>query len=293
MTQLSFINDPPQNNPVNVASIPQRSPFRYPGGKTWLIPEIRRWISSYKKKPIDFYEPFAGGGIVGLTVAFEQLAKKVTLIELDENVAAVWMTILSDDNAWLADRILNFNLTLETVEFELNKEVFSIRERAFQTVLKNRIYHGGILAPGAGILKFGEGGKGIHSRWYPVTLSRRIKNIGEIRDRINFIHGDGLEFIKTHVNNSDAIFFIDPPYTAGGKKAGSRLYSHYMVDHEQLFRLASQFKNNFLMTYDNSNEVLMFAKQYGFESQLIAMNNTHHAKMNELLIGRDLNWIKA
>jgi len=24
---------------VNVAMVPQRSPFRYPGGKTWLIPE--------------------------------------------------------------------------------------------------------------------------------------------------------------------------------------------------------------------------------------------------------------
>lgn len=23
---------------VNVASVPQRSPFRYPGGKTWLVP---------------------------------------------------------------------------------------------------------------------------------------------------------------------------------------------------------------------------------------------------------------
>lgn len=26
---------------VNVASVPQRSPFRYPGGKTWLVPHIR------------------------------------------------------------------------------------------------------------------------------------------------------------------------------------------------------------------------------------------------------------
>jgi len=25
---------------INVASVPQRSPFRYPGGKTWLIPTI-------------------------------------------------------------------------------------------------------------------------------------------------------------------------------------------------------------------------------------------------------------
>jgi DNA adenine methylase len=29
---------------VNVASVPQRSPFRYPGGKTWLVPRVRRWL---------------------------------------------------------------------------------------------------------------------------------------------------------------------------------------------------------------------------------------------------------
>lgn len=27
---------------VNVASVPQRSPFRYPGGKTWLVPVVRK-----------------------------------------------------------------------------------------------------------------------------------------------------------------------------------------------------------------------------------------------------------
>ena len=29
---------------VNVASVPQRSPLRYPGGKTWLVPHIRTWL---------------------------------------------------------------------------------------------------------------------------------------------------------------------------------------------------------------------------------------------------------
>ena len=27
---------------INVASVPHRSPFRYPGGKTWLVPHVRR-----------------------------------------------------------------------------------------------------------------------------------------------------------------------------------------------------------------------------------------------------------
>ncbi len=56
---------------VNVASVPHRSLFRYPGGKTWLVPHIRRWLVSLPQKPAEFVEPFAGGGIVGLSVVFD------------------------------------------------------------------------------------------------------------------------------------------------------------------------------------------------------------------------------
>src|SRR5271157_5777323 len=66
---------------INVASVPQRSPFRYPGGKTWLVPYARRWLRSQSRPVGQLVEPFAGGGIVGLTAAFERLAKRVTLIE--------------------------------------------------------------------------------------------------------------------------------------------------------------------------------------------------------------------
>ncbi len=36
--QLSLFTDERLPGIVNVASVPQRSPFRYPGGKTWLVP---------------------------------------------------------------------------------------------------------------------------------------------------------------------------------------------------------------------------------------------------------------
>ncbi|NJM85044.1 MAG: hypothetical protein HC839_01970 [Leptolyngbyaceae cyanobacterium RM2_2_21] len=45
---------------INVASIPQRSPFRYAGGKTWLIPRIREWLSAVGDKDKELFEPFAG-----------------------------------------------------------------------------------------------------------------------------------------------------------------------------------------------------------------------------------------
>ena len=93
--------------PINVASVPQRSPFRYPGGKTWLIPRIRQWMA-HNNRLSHFYEPFAGGGIISLTVAFENLADHVMMVEMDEQVASVWHTILDDEGGadWLAKTIL-------------------------------------------------------------------------------------------------------------------------------------------------------------------------------------------
>lgn len=278
---------------VNVACVPQRSLFRYPGGKTWLVPQIRKWLSSLPHRPRELIEPFAGGGIVSLTAAFENLVGKVTLVELDEDVAAVWITVLDDSAEWLADRVVNFDLTPESVAETLAETPQSTPERAFQTLLRNRVLHGGILAPGSGLIKHGENGKGLRSRWYPSTLRKRILNIARIRERISFVHGDGMQTIRENAHRADAAFFIDPPYTAAGKRAGRRLYRHNELDHQELFRSTAALASDFLMTYDYADGVLELARQYGLDTEAVAMSNTHHAIMRELLIGRDLHWARG
>jgi DNA adenine methylase len=277
---------------VNVAQIPQRSPFRYPGGKTWLVPHVRHWLGTLTNKPKTFIEPFVGGGIVSLTVAFENLADHIIMVELDQDVAALWQTMLSDDNDWLTDRIAEFDMTLESVRHELSISPTDTKRHAFQTLLRNRTNHGGILAPGSGVLKHGENGKGIKSRWYAKTLCKRIINIKHVRDKITFIQGDGINLIKEFAPQKSAAFFIDPPYTAGrnGKRAGTRLYTHNELDHEELFRQAEKIKGELLMTYDNAEEVIQMASRHGFMQKTISMMNTHHATMQELIIGHDLTW---
>jgi DNA adenine methylase len=202
MNKQLFSFDEPEKltKPVNVASVPQRSLFRYPGGKTWLVPLFRQWMTSFSSKPNVMVEPFAGGGIIGLTAAFESLADNVLLVELDERVAAVWITTLNGDATWLAKSILNFDLTHESAIQLLNSNPFSIKELAFQTIVRNRTAHGGILADGAGVIKAGENGKGILSRWYPKTLSTRINVISHIAHRLNFIQGDALAVWKKKNN---------------------------------------------------------------------------------------------
>jgi DNA adenine methylase len=293
MQQLSLLDDGSltlfEERIPNVAAVPQRSPFRYPGGKTWLVPRIREWLRGVKYRPREFIEPFAGGGIVGLTVAFENLADHVTLVEIDEDVAAVWRTVLGGEAEWLADRIVSFDLSAETVDEALADPAARIPEKAFQTILRNRVNRGGILAAGAGRIKAGENGKGLSSRWYPETLRRRILAIAAIRDRITFIQGDGMRVLAEHEDRADAVFFVDPPYTASGKKAGSRLYTHSELDHPGLFRLCSRLAGEFLMTYDDAEGIRKLSGENSFRVEAILMKNTHHDKKMELLIEK---WMK-
>lgn len=275
--------------PINVASVPQRSPFRYPGGKTWLVPYLRDWLNHQKKTPSRLIEPFAGGGIVSLTAGFERLARHVVFAELDERVAAVWQVVLNGQAEWLAKQIMEFDVTLENVKPALEKSAKTIREKAFQTILRNRVQRGGILAPGAGLVKTGENGRGLRSRWYPETLARRIRDINAIKDRFTFVHGDAFKLIEEHSQDKSAVFYVDPPYTI----AARRLYSEWQIDHERLFAAMARVKGDFLMSYDHTSEVLELAKRHGFETRGISMKNTHHAKMQELLIGRDLSWVSG
>ena len=213
------------------------------------------------------------------------------MVELDEEVAAVWKSVVNGDAEWLANRVLTFDLTKETVIEELKKTSNTQREKAFQTILKNRTLHGGILAEGSGFLKYGENGKGIRSRWYPGTLAKRFLNLNNVANRIEFRCEDGLKVMQEFATNKNVVYFIDPPYTAGGKKAGKRLYRYYNLDHERLFTVCESLKGQFLITYDYAEEVKEQARNHGFQMRLIPMNNTHHATMKELVIGRDLSWM--
>lgn len=271
---------------VNVASVPQRSPFRYPGGKTWLIPIARKWFSSASDNA-ELIEPFAGGGIISLTAAAENYFNHVIMTELDEDVAAVWETIFSEkDYDWLSNKILNFIVTPENInEVELHANE-GTKERAFSTIVRNRTNHGGILAKGSGKIKTGEGGKGLSSRWYPETLVRRITEANKLRDKIQFINEDAFKIMRQQQNNSNAYFFIDPPYTI----AGRRLYNLFDVDHRQIFEIIAKLQGHFLLTYDDTTEIRNFAEEFSLSYKTIPMQTTHLIKKEELLISDNFEW---
>jgi DNA adenine methylase len=272
---------------VNVAQVKKLSPFRYPGGKTWLVPRVRKWLKS--RRFTELLEPFAGGGIIGLTAVSENLVERATLVELDPDIAAVWETILGPYGGarWLSDRISNFQVSSESVRQVLDSEPTHVWQKAFVTILRNRCQRGGIMAKGAGLLKEGENGKGLLSRWYPETLAKRITEIARLRGRIVFLQEDAFKVLAANVCRQDLAIFVDPPYTV----AARRLYQKWEVNHFGLFQMLRSAKGDFLMTYDKTEEVLWLSKFNGFSALPVAMKNTHHEVMDELLIGRKLQWL--
>lgn len=171
--------------PINVASVPHRSPFRYPGGKTWFVPTFRNWVANLYPGPEILVEPFAGGGIISLTALFENLVKNVVMVEIDDDIAAVWRAVVDGQAKWLAQRIIDFDLTKESVIEEISKTATNIREKAFQTILKNRTLHGGILAERLQLFK-------IWRKWKGHSLTLVSSNTGASIQRFGSDYGSYL-----------------------------------------------------------------------------------------------------
>ena len=269
---------------VNVASVPQRSPLRYPGGKTWLIPHVRRWLSS-RGRTNRLVEPFCGGGIVSLTAVMEDLADRCVLVELDRDVAAFWHTALRHTGA-LCERVLAFEPTRANVIEIMNRAPRTLVEHGFRTLVLNRTRRGGILAQGASLTRVGENGRGVASRWYPETIVRRLREIELHAARIAFYEGDGMQLLESAAHTPGTVLFVDPPYTAGGKRAGRRLYANHEVDHPAIFERLADSEADFLMTYDAAPEILALVHRHRFVAVQVMMKNTHHARLPELIVTR-------
>ena len=284
---------------ANVAQVPQRSPLRYPGGKTWLIPHIRAWLRETVVPHRLIVEPFAGGAVVSLTAVMEGLADRALLVERDPDVAAFWRAALEHGDALMA-RVREFTPSREAVERLANGTPRDMVEHGFRTLVLNRMRWGGVLAPGAALVKRGENGHGTASRWYPETLIKRLRAIRDHADRLSFYEGDGARLLRDKVSSGQwpvasdrrpttgarsPALFIDPPYTAaGGKRAGARLYAHHTIDHAALFATLAESGTNFLMTYDCSDEITALVRRHGFHAETVTMKNSHYNSVKETII---------
>lgn len=113
------------------------------------------------------------------------------------------------------------------------------------------------------------------------------------QDRVRVTQGDALNILEQTPFSPGTVIFVDPPYTAGAKSAGKRLYTHHALDHERLFRACAGLRVPWLMTHEHDPNVMALAWQNGLSWRSVKMVSGHNVTARELVVGRDFRWAEG
>lgn len=233
------------------------TPFRYPGGKAFLADVLEQRIQSLED--VDAYaEPYAGGAGAAIELLARGTVTRIVLNDFDRRVYAAWWAILNETDRFI-ERLLATPVDMDSwracqelvVECPSDADLF---ELGFATYFLNRTNHSGVILGAGPIGGYQQTGKWlIGARYYPETMIKRIRWLGERRASISLHNMDGLQFLRSFsgAEAGRTFFLIDPPYVLAGKK----LYLDAMSDlkHRDLarFLMSDHSIPHWLVTYDD------------------------------------------
>jgi len=235
------------------------SPLRYPGGKNKLAKFIAK-ICADNQINGHYVEPYAGGASVALYLLLENKVAEITINDFDRSVYAFWHSAIKNTKKF-CELIQNTDITVENwgkaKEVQKNKKKARLLDLGFSTFFLNRTNISGILD--AGLI----GGKAQHGkykmdcRFNKNELIKKIKAIAKQKKRIHLYNLDALDLVKkieSEYQNTQTIFYFDPPYYLKGQSLYINYYKH--EDHEEVSNAIRQIKNvHWIVSYDNTPEI--------------------------------------
>lgn len=226
--------------------------FRYPGGKTKLLPQIIELLYPLINKTNSYYEAFVGGGSVLCKVANDFKDIKLYVNDKDITIYSFWKLFQNNKDNEFADfyKSIKQKPTVKLFnKIKSNGIPKGLIDRAYYSVFLNRTCFSGIISSGP------IGGYGQKSKYTidcRYNAKRIIKECEELRilfnNRINVYNLDCLDFLDI----SKGAIYLDPPYYIKGKQ----LYPTFMTEQEHI-NLANKLKekNNWLLSYDICKEI--------------------------------------
>jgi DNA adenine methylase len=222
------------------------SPFRYPGAKARLAPQLLSVLSPQISRSGSYAEPFVGGGSIVLSVAEKHPRARIHLNDKDFRIASFWRVVVGsvDNFDWLL-HALREPPTIARFR-ELSEPTHDTLTAAYAALFLNRCSFSGIIGSGPiggweqrGTYKLG-------CRYNYKALSTSLVKCREML------------FGRTIVSCADAVsviggpatHYIDPPYFHRGKE----LYSAE-VDHIRLASHLRAFTMPWVLSYDHCPEI--------------------------------------
>jgi DNA adenine methylase len=242
------------------------SPLRYPGGKNKLSKFIAKICIDNNIKG-HYVEPYAGGAAVALYLLINNCVSRVTINDIDRSIFAFWYAILNYTEEFcnlITKTEINVDNWKKYRDIQNNKDSATLFDLGFSTFFLNRTNISGIINGGiiGGVNQKGK--YKIGCRFNKEKLIVRIKEIEKYKDRIEICNLDAIDLIKKtskKSQNSQTIFYFDPPYYLKGASLYLNHYSHN--DHEKLSNEIKKIKNlRWIISYDNTPEIKKFYQGY-------------------------------
>jgi len=239
------------------------------GGKQWLLPYAFRYFRAHPCETL--IEPFAGSGVVGLSLLHAGIIQRLVLVEKDDRFACLLHGIVNDGT--IAERYAAFECVLDKIG-----SLYRTEETAFRYLVQSRVcnrgrFDGGLRNP-------------VHRRWARDMVVRNIQRVQQMRDRITIICGDALQWMESYVTDPYVGCYADPPYSADPKSKGRTIYRYHKLNHKRLFALLAAWRGSWLLTEDNTRTVRRLSLAHRFAFRRVRMNSAENQWKSELMIWR-------
>lgn len=250
----------------------QRSPLRYPGGKSRAVHILLNILQEYFPSQKTVISPFIGGGSFEIFLINHDY--NVYANDLFEPVYAFWLSVL-----FYPIRLKNEIRLLHHIDkeifYSLRKKIKTeqniVKQAAIFFAINRCSFNGSTFSGGfsneAAIKRFNEAS---------------IQRVKPINGRVRFYNLDYEEFLQLNTT-SNSVIFLDPPYYIDSHLYGHNGDLHEDFDHLRLHRVLSKY-NNWILCYNDCIIIRELYKKYKIISASWSYGMNRSKKSSEIII---------
>lgn len=251
-----------------------RTPLRYPGGKSIMTPFFIDLIRVNGLQGVSYAEPYAGGAGTAINLLLDGQVRRIYINDANIAVFSFWKYAINESERFI-DKIEKTCIDLQNWQyyhnFIKNAQQPSF-ELGFAAFFLSRTNRSGILTAGP------IGGKSqekqekatykIDCRFNKQDLISRIHRISMYKENIVVSNDDAIDFLKSLPADNNNLVYLDPPYFKQGK---SLYLNYYSADDHRVLSdyLYNTVNFRWVLSYDNVYEIREFYKHFDlYEFQL-------------------------
>lgn len=245
-----------------------KSPLRYPGGKSRAVKQIIKYFPKAEK----YVFPFTGGASIEL-YTYQNISKNVFCYDVFQPLINFWNS-LSESNSLLIEGIKKYYPLSKEQFYKLQKtspNTYDAVEQGAEFYVLNRCSFSGSTLSG-----------GISPN-HPRFTKHGIENLRKYSNS-NF-HVTNLSFEKSiGEHEKESFMYLDPPYMIKGDNLyGNKGSTHKNFNHGLLREVLAD-RTNWIMSYNDSEEIRSLYSDYKIISLDWAYGMTKNRKSKEVLI---------